>query len=214
MYYNAILGLVYFSLLGYPILVLIFKKWICALPLKYILGAILFFVVYDILVFKIGISLRGDFADFVLFSFHFLMVAVLALYPFQIHKVFIYSIRVLSGCIFAIYALVATLGFLVILIEASYSIPSIYYHFESSKAKFETRVYVLGGAWSSSNVYVFKSYRTFEYLPIEYKIDETELDEVGAPFRLGDTALSITLPDTHHIQFQDNDGRKYLKELK
>ena len=160
----------------------------------------LLFLLYDVLYF-LGYSIRGDYADAVWFSIEYLFFCSIlsSINYYSIPEILKKVIRT-GGLMIQIFAgLIVGLGFFaVMLISADYK-SDLSSKFIEGNNNFEVRRYSIGFVTSLYTDYRFETYRDYRFLPFEKKIDETTLV---------DTVSSINVADTDLIFSIENDGNK------
>ena len=205
------------SFLGFPIVALIianntkverlfkFKKLIIAL-----------FVIHNLL-FWVGLSLKGDYIDYFIFSFEyfvFCLIAFLLKGQTNLWTRLFRLVSLIGISLLFVFGLVGILLF--IIISMDYETDKIF-RFISKDKTYETRRYAFGFATTSDTRYTFETYRTFGIFPIEYKIDKTDFFDTKTNLRISESQLKIEILSKNNkeqIRFISTNGNQFIKPLK
>ena len=205
------------TLLGFPILALVIANnaKIDRL-LKYKKSFIAFFLIHNLL-FWLGLSLKGDYFDYLIFSIeYFIFCLIVFLLKGQTNLLTrLFSIVSIIGVVF--FFIVGLVGILLfIVISMDYETDKIF-KFSSNDKSYETRRYAFGFATTSNTRYTFDTYRTFSIFPIEYKIDKTDFFDTETNLRISEHQLKIEIlrkNNKEQIRFISTNGNEYIKLLK
>ena len=205
------------TLLGFPILALVIANnaKIDRL-LKYKKSFIVFFLIHNLL-FWLGLSLKGDYFDYLIFSveyFIFCLIVFLLKGQTNLWTRLFRIVSIIGVVFFFIVGLVGVLLFIVISMD--YETDKIF-KFSSNDKSYETRRYAFGFATLSNTKYTFETYRTFSIFPIEYKIDKTDFFDTETNLRISEYQLKIEIlrkNNKEQIRFISTNGNEYIKLLK
>lgn len=176
---------------------------------------IIFFLLHNLLFF-FGYSLSGDYIDYTIFSMEYLAFCVMM---FALFKTSNNSV----GCFRAFGLIVISLGILIALVGIAFFIflamdfdAAKIYHFQNNNKNYETRLYTFGGATLSDTKYTFETYRQFQFLPVEHKLDKTIFFDDKTELDVSDRELKINVLDTmgrREIIFKSTNGKTFEKMI-
>jgi hypothetical protein len=178
---------------------------------------VLFFFLVHNICFFLGFSLRGDFFDYCIFSLEYLVFCFIIFRLFKSCNLYARIIRVLGATAIAIVFLVGIPGILVFMLASQDMLPDHVFHFTENSKTYETRRYSFGFATLADTRYTFDTYRTFNYLPIEQKIDQTDFFDTRTRLNIGEKQLSIHIQqdkDSNKIVFSSTNGNSFSKSLR
>lgn len=90
------------------------------------------------------------------------------------------------------------------------------FHFESSNENYEIRRYSFGFATSSDTKYTFETYRKFQYLPIEHKIDRSIFFDDKTDLDISEPQLKIGVVENEKVKqivFRSSNGKMFVKSI-
>lgn len=204
------------TFLGYPIIALILSKFITLDKVsKLIKPTILFFFTHNIL-FAFGYSLKGDYVDYYVFSFEYLVFCLTVVLLFKTTNTYAKIFRVLGTIAISLGFIIGLFGiFIFIVISQDYKTNKIFY-FENNSKTYETRRYTFGFVSSADTRYTFETYRTYKYFPFEKKIDRTDFFDDKTDLQISENDLKISvvdLGDQEQILFKSTNGHTFSKAL-
>ena len=177
--------------------------------------AALFFIIHNLL-FLIGFSLKGDYIDYCIFSLEYFTFCVGLSAISRKKQTFVEIVRI---CAIGAMWLVFTVGipgiFLFPVISQDYVTDKIFY-FTNDNGKCETRRYSFGTIGSENTRYNFETYREYNYLPFEKKIDKTIFFDEQTNLNIGEDSLNISIQQTNNkrwLVFASTNGHKFAKPV-
>jgi len=205
-----------FTLLGSPIVAIFLSAY---LKIKLASSAfrliVVFFLLHNLLFF-FGYSLRGDYIDYTIFSLEYFAFCVMM---FALFKTPGNSV----GCFRAFGLIVVSLGILIGLLGIAFFIflamdfdAAKIFHFQNNNKTYETRLYTFEGATLSNTKYTFETYRRFQFLPIEHKVDKTIFYDDKTELDISDPKLKISVLDTlggRKIIFKSTNSKTFEKMI-
>jgi len=205
------------SFLGFPILALVIANNTKVDRLvKYKKLIIALFVIHNLL-FWVGISLKGDYIDYFIFSIEYFVFCLIAFLLKGQTNLWTRLFRIVSLIGVSLLFVVGLVGILLfIIISMDYETDKIF-RFTSKDKTYETRRYAFGFATTTDTRYTFETYRTFGILPIEYKIDKTDFFDTKTNLRISEPQLKIEILSKNNkeqIHFISTNGNEFIKPLK
>lgn len=158
------------TFLGYPIVGYLISEKVINKISKNLKKGILYFFIFHNLLFYIGLSIKGDYFDYSIFSLEYL---VFSTYIFSLNtnkKIqfkIIYAIGIFTQIIMSFIGFIGFWIFIVISQDFE-SKKTIYFN----NSEYYSRFYSSGFVTSSSTNYQFDTYKNFKILPLEFKIDD------------------------------------------
>ncbi|WP_419803428.1 hypothetical protein [Mucilaginibacter sp.] len=182
---------------------------------KYKKFVIAFFAIYNLLLY-FKVSLKGDFADYIILSIEYFVICLFIFSPKKHKEFWIKLLRVVAITGICIGTIVGGIGiFLFPIISQDYTTDKIFY-FEHSDKLYETRRYRFGTIGSVDTRYTFNTYRIFSILPFEYKIDKTDFSDLKTNLNISDPNLKIDIIrniNKDKIKFSSTDGKEFTKSI-
>jgi len=176
--------------------------------IKYVLS---FFVLHNVL-YCLGISMRGDIADYCVFSLEYLY------FCFLIFRHAGHSLWKLFGIVIVLLGyLQALIGIVIFPVISHDYEPDKLYRFEYKDNNYITRRYSFGFVTQMDIRYRFETYHQFYLLPLEFKIDETELLDTKYSLNYDDRRFTVSIVEKDGkelIRFASPNGNAYFKFLK
>jgi len=205
------------SFLGFPILALVIANNTKVDRLvKYKKLIIALFVIHNLL-FWVGLSLKGDYIDYFIFSIEYFVFCLIAFLLKGQTNLWTRLFRIVSLIGVSLLFIVGLVGILLFLIiSMDYETDKIF-RFTSKDKTYETRRYAFGFATTSDTRYTFETYRTFGIFPIEYKIDKTDFFDTKTNLRISEPQLKIEILSKNNkeqIHFISTNGNEFIKPLK
>jgi len=205
------------SFLGFPILALVIANNTKVDRLvKYKKLIIALFVIHNLL-FWVGISLKGDYIDYFIFSIEYFVFCLIAFLLKGQTNLWTRLFRIVSLIGVSLLFVVGLVGILLfIIISMDYETDKIF-RFTSKDKTYETRRYAFGFATTTDTRYTFETYRTFGIFPIEYKIDKTDFFDTKTNLRISEPQLKIEILSKNNkeqIHFISTNGNEFIKPLK
>jgi hypothetical protein len=204
------------TFLAYPIVGLILSRFITLDKISNLIKpTILLFLIYNVF-FAIGYSLKGDYADYIIFSIEYLAFCFATCLSFKIKNTYVKAFRVVGTIVISFGFIIGLIGiFMFIPISQDFESDKIF-HFISNDKTYETRRYSFGFATLSDTRYTFKTFRVYKYLPFEKKIDKTNFFDTKTDLLIYEDALKISIIDSgdrKQIRFISTNGRTFSKFL-
>ena len=205
------------SSLGFPILALVIANNTKVERLvKYKKLIIALFVIHNLL-FWVGISLKGDYIDYFIFSIEYFVFCLIAFLLKGQTNLWTRLFRIVSLIGVSLLFVVGLVGILLfIIISMDYETDKIF-RFTSKDKTYETRRYAFGFATTTDTRYTFETFRTFGIFPIEYKIDKTDFFDTKTNLRISEPQLKIEILSKNNkeqIHFISTNGNEFIKPLK
>ena len=205
------------SFLGFPILALVIANNTKVDRLvKYKKLIIALFVIHNLL-FWVGISLKGDYIDYFIFSIEYFVFCLIAFLLKGQTNLWTRLFRIVSLIGVSLLFVVGLVGILLfVIISMDYETDKIF-RFTSKDKTYETRRYAFGFATTTDTRYTFETYRTFGIFPIEYKIDKTDFFDTKTNLRISEPQLKIEILSKNNkeqIHFISTNGNEFIKPLK
>lgn len=204
------------TFLVFPIIGLTLSKYIK--PDKFLsVGKILvaFFAIHNGFFFW-GYSLKGDYIDYVIFSVEYLFFCAVTFLLFKSTNIYIKVFRALAAITISTLVVAGLFGILLfIFISMDYETDKNF-HFENNGKTYETRRYSFGGATLSDTRFTFETYRTFNYFPIEHRLDKTDFFDSKTNLDIGEAPLEITITENKKsktILFKSTNGNIFSKQI-
>ncbi|RVU01951.1 hypothetical protein EOD41_08335 [Mucilaginibacter limnophilus] len=167
--------------------------------------------------FATGISIRGDYFDYIFFSLEYLLFTTV-LYNFSrsgkkvIHKIS----KVVIYTILSFGYVIGIPGILLFLLLASGLESEANFPFKFNRENYVTRKYFYSALPDGSSD-TFKTYRTFKFLPVEILIDKTVI--IDAKYyelydAIDDLGFSIRKKDNiNYLVIRGSKNRAYRKRI-
>ena len=141
---------------------------------KYVIVIALFFLLHNIL-FLVSYSLKGDYADYVIFSLEYFFFCFVIFLLYQFSSIIPKVIRSIGMAFIVIGYIQGFFGvFLFIVVSQDYEADKVY-NFQTNKHHYQTRRYSFGFATLDDTKYILQTYKRFLYLPFEKQINTTTL---------------------------------------
>ena len=102
--------------------------------------------------------------------------------------------------------------FLFLVISKDYEVEQIF----KFQNKYETRRYVYGFATTLYTTYTFDTYRVFDYLPIEIKLDSTKFFDLKTNLNISEKDLKFNIFENNnkeYLQIISTNNNKFLKQI-
>ena len=170
-------------------------------------------LLYDIL-FLFGFSFKGDFTDYLIFSIEYLTFCFALCLKSK--KAYANLLRFLARTVIVIGFVIGLIGiFIFPVIGQDYKCDKKY-HFVSNNKFYETRRYSYGFVTAANTRYTFVTFRQYSFLPIEKKIDKTDIFDTKTNLNVDEDKLQInlqTINGKEKIIFRDNERNIFSKLL-
>jgi len=132
------------------------------------------------------------------------------------HEVIIFFFKVVGIVSISLGIIIGTVGiFMFPAIFQDYETDKTF-HFISNDKIYETRRFSFGTVGSIDTRYTFETYRDFNYLPIENKVDKTDFFETKTDLDISEQGLKISILDSgiaEQIIFKSSNGKFFLKSI-
>lgn len=181
---------------------------------KYRNWIIFFFLIHNIL-FYFGLSLKGDYVDYIIFSFEYLIIC-LTIFSLKGQTNWIYrGLKTVGfiGIIFGFFfGLVGILFFIVLTMDLE---TDKVFRYTCKDKSYETRRYSFGFATLDNTRYTFETYRTLNVIPLEYKIDKSDFFDDKTKLNIAEDELKIDInADKKSLTFISTNGNTFTKTIK
>lgn len=181
------------SFLFYPVFLLILSFYFDIKKIKGCLKwIVLFFAIHNLL-YYLGFSIKGDYADYVIFSLEYAFLVVLIIMFAKTKKIWLKVFQiiglavVISGFIQAIPGI-----FLFIVISQDFEKDKVY-NFENDEKMYQTRRYSFGFATLDDITYDYYTYRQFKYMPFEKLLNKSHFSRIKDSMNFEDERFSIDI---------------------
>jgi hypothetical protein len=178
---------------------------------------ILFFFIFHAICFFLGISLRGDYSDYCVFSLEYLVFCFIIFRLFKRGNLYARIVGVLGVTAIAFVFLLGVPGVLLFIVVSQDMEPDHVFRFTDNGEKYETRRFSFGFATLGNTRYSFDTYRIINYLPIEREIDQTDFFDTRTKLNIGEKQLQIHVQqdkDSNKIVFSSTNGNSFSKSLR
>lgn len=202
------------TFLGYPILGFFLSKNLEFESIKkHLFIVFLGFLIHNIL-FLFSYSLKGDYPDYLIFSLEYFFFCLTISLFYKLPNIYAKILRVIGTVMIGIGILQGLLGILLfIVISTDYESDKIY-KFNFKNSDYQTRRYSLDFATLINTKYTFETYKYYNYLPFEKRIDKTSLFDLRSSLYFGVHNFSIIIKDSSNkqlIQFSSINGKTVTK---
>ncbi|MCR5862402.1 hypothetical protein LRS05_09685 [Flavobacterium sp. J372] len=174
------------------------------------------FIVVYISLFYFGISIYGDYADYIIFSLAYLYVCMSVVILVKKANVVLKVLGIIGAITMSINFLVGLIGIIMfIVISQDYEADKVY-KFNNNNKHYSCRRYTFGFATLDDTRYTFETYRQFKYLPLEIKIDKTDFFANESDLDFTDAKFSVAIKsvdDHRELIFRSSDGGKSTKMI-
>ncbi len=204
------------TLFVFPIIGFITSKYVKKIFLnRYLKIFFSIFIIHNTL-FYFGLSLKGDYVDYSIFSVEYLFLSITTFTFYNKTTTFSKVTTALGIFIQIIGTLIGFLGiWLFIVISMDYETDKVI-KFSNNENNYITRRYTFGFATTSDTRYTFETYRKFDFLYLEYKIDETDFFGSTSKINCSDENLKVQIiksKEIERIEFISTDGNKFSKQI-
>lgn len=177
--------------------------------------SILLFFLFHNICFLLGFSLRGDYIDYCIFSLEYLVFCFVIFRLFKIVTLYARIVRVLGLIAIVFIFLIGIPGVLwFIMVSQHMAADQVFLSTDNGKT-YETRRYSSEFEKIPGIRYGFDTYRTFDYLLVERKIDHTDFFEKETDVNVGEKQLHIRIQeDSNKIVFSSANGNSFSKPLR
>jgi len=175
----------------------------------------LLFVVHNLL-FSFGCSIKGDYPDYVIFSIEYLFtcISISMLYKIKINKTGL--LKVLGTVLIGIGFIQGLIGILLFIVIVQDFEADKIYKFKHNDILYQTRRYRSGFVTQMDTKYRFETYKNFDLLPIEIKIDDTKLFDTKCKVKFEDKQFKIDIIEVGNkkeLKLFSPDGQSYYKTI-
>jgi hypothetical protein len=200
------------TFLGFPFLGLLISPFLdFNRSKKYLKWILLVFATHNIL-FYFGLSIKGDYLDYFIFSLEYLFICITILILYKSETIYSKIFRYIGTVVIIVGFLQGLIGILLfIVISQDYETDRIY-NFKSNGKNYQTRRYSFGFATLEDTRYTFKTYRTYKYLPFEKLINKTDFFDSKSDLDFRDGHFSIDIKESENkktIEFSSTNGKQY-----
>lgn len=189
------------------------KKISPRLRTKLLKPAFIFFVVHN-LFYAFGFSIKGDYADYIIFSIEYFTFCLLLLSAPKNKYFLIRALRAITLTLILFVTFFCCLFFWILpAISNDYEADKIFY-FESQGKNYETERFSFGTIGSIGIRYVFVTYREYCYLPFEKEINTTDFLDTETNLNVSEDSLQISIQHVNkrrQIIFTSTDGHSISK---
>lgn len=202
------------TFLVYPVIALALKHSLGDVKkfFKNTLSLVILLLLHNLL-FAAGYSIKGDFADYVIFSLEYFIFCIFIVSSYQSSYSFTPALRVFGTMALVAGALVGLWGTIFFaVITQDYEADHLF-SFQVTEKQYQTRRYSLGFATLADTKYTFETYRQYKAVPFERKIDKTVFLGIQTPLKIHEKTLRITI-DQQTLIFTSTHGEVFSKKLK
>lgn len=182
------------TFLVYPVIGLVIGSKIvfedCKVLIVWLAG---FFSLHNMLFFS-GYSMSGDYPDYLIFSFEYLLFCtVVSSLLYSDRNAYTVVLRSVGAAAIVLGFVQGLIGvFLFIVIAQDYEADKVY-SFTSEEANYQTRRYCFSFATLDDTRYTFETYKKYKSIPIERLINHTNLSELNSPLDLNDKNFTVAI---------------------
>ena len=165
--------------------------------------------------FYFGYSIRGDYADYTIFSLEYLWFCMLVIGSNIFRGLPVKLFRMLGMLCIGLGFVVGFIGIVFFILLAMDLESDKRMFFSNGNERYEVRRFSSGFATSESTRYTFDTYRTYGWLPVEKRIDVTSLLDTESPLYLG-SSLHFDIMRSgkyKYLVIKDETGRQLTKSL-
>jgi hypothetical protein len=190
------------------------RKISVAISASVVKPVLLFFLFHNICFF-LGFSLRGDYIDYGIFSLEYLVFCFVVFRLFKNRNPYARIARILGLIAIVSVFLIGLPGVLGFIMVSQDLAPNEVFRFTDHGKTYETRRYSSEFDIIPGTRYTFDTYRTFNYLLLERKIDQTDFFEARTKLNIGEKRLHIQIQqDGNKIVFLSTNGNSFTKSLR
>lgn len=214
---NAAYYILLISTLVFPLVGLFASRKVSVAITTSIVKPVLLFFLFHNICFFLGFSLNGDYIDYCIFSLEYLVFCFVIFRLFKNRNVYARIVRILGVTAIAFVFLVGVPGVLLFIVVSQDMAPDHVFRFTDNGKAYETRRYSFGFATLADTRYAFDTYWTFNYLPIERKIDQTDFFDTRTKLNIGEKQLHIHIQqdkESNKIMFSSTNGNSFSKPLR
>ena len=200
------------TFLGFPILGLVISRYLeIERSKKHIKWTLLLFGIHNAL-FLLGISIKGDYPDYFIFSLEYLFLCLTIFLLYKSTSVYSKIFRIIGTVVLVAGFLQVFVGILMFIVVSQDYETDKTYNFNSNSKDYQTRRYSFGFATLDDTRYTFETYREYDYLPFEKLINKTDLFELKSDLDFSDDNFSVNIKDSVNkmiLVFSSTNGKKY-----
>ncbi len=186
------------------------------LPKRLFVYLATFFVIHNVL-FAFGVSVKGDYFDYTAFGLEYLFLTILIeSYRNARRNTFTFLLKAGAFVCWVAGIIIAIPGLLIFATASSEYETERSFQFVSNESSYEVRRYIYG-LGNEGTTYSFETYRTFDYLPIELRIDKSIFYYSPEGFDSLEGELSFNIirtGSTKTLHIQSRTGGSIEKSLK
>lgn len=204
------------TFLGFPILGLLISKYLDFNRSKrYLKWPLILFAIHNIL-YIFGLSIKGDYPDYIAFSLEYLFFCVTIFLLFKATTTLSKTVGIIGMTVIVVGFIQGIIGILLfIVISQDFETDKIY-NFKSDEKHYQTRRYCFGFATLDDTRYTFETYRIYKYLPFEKQINKTDLFELKSDLDFSDNNFGIEIKESGNkriLEFSSTNGKQYKVEI-
>jgi hypothetical protein len=204
------------TFLGFPILGFVISMYLdIERSKKYLQWIFFFFAIHNILFF-LGLSIKGDYPDYFVFSSEYLFLCLTISLRYRSTDVYSKIFRIIGTVAIFIGFFQGLIGIVLFtVVSQDYETDRIY-HFNSNSKNYQTRRYSFGFATLDDTRFTFETYRIYDYLPFEKLINRTDLSESKSGLDFSDNHFTVNLKDSvdkKTLEFSSTSGKKYTTTI-
>lgn len=163
------------------------------------LSVVALFVVHNVLFF-IGLSVYGDYPDYIIFSLEYLIFCFIVFAIGKTNYMLVKAFRIIAIVAICVGFIVGAIGTLLfIVVSQDYEADKVF-HFQVKDKHYETRRYSYRFAASEDMRYTFDTYKQYKYLPFEQKIDKTSFFSLKTDVNVAEDRLVLRIIETEGKQ--------------
>ena len=200
------------TFLGFPFLGLLISKYLdFDRSKKYLMWIFLLFVIHNIS-YAFGLSIKGDYPDYFIFSLEYLFFCIIIFLLSQWTTTLTIILRILGTSVLVVGFLQGLIGILLFIVISQDFETDRIYNFTSNEKNYQTRRYSFGFATLDDIRYTFETYRTYRYLPFEKQINKTDFLDTKSDLNFYDNNFSIKIKQSGNkmiLEFSSSNGKQY-----
>ncbi len=196
----------------FPVLGLVISRLLNLEKSKKYLGSIFLLLAIHNILFYFGVSIKGDYPDYMVFSLEYLFFSLIICLLYKSTSGFSMIARILGTLVLFVGFIQGLFGILMFtVISQDYETDKIYY-FNSNNKEYQTRRYSFGFTTLIDTKYTFETYREYNYLPIEKLINKTNLFELNSDLDFSDNNFTVNIIEIGNkkiLEFSSTNCKKF-----
>ncbi|NEU07862.1 hypothetical protein GZH53_06015 [Flavihumibacter sp. R14] len=204
------------TFLGFPIFALVVSRYLdFGRSKKYLTLVFLVFLTHNFLLF-FDFSLKGEYADYIILSLEYFYFCLIIFFLYKSTNRLTTIIRNIGSAIVAMGFLQGLIGILLFIVVSQDFEADKIYNFRSNGRDYQTRRYSFGFATLDDIRYTFETYRSYNYIPFERLINETDFLGLQTDLDFREEGFKVNIKDSldrQMIEFLSPDGRKVTRQI-